>query len=96
MKTVSFGNRYFEIAVTLREAHLINGMLSSTDILYGLKNKEVEQFEEVDKMLIINILNAPLSICIESLYLEFWLTPVPCQRGLDTSSGAGSKGFWNS
>ena len=51
-------------------------MLSSTDILYGLKNKEVEQFEEVDKMLIINILNAPISSCIESLYLELGLTPI--------------------
>ena len=76
MKTVGFGSRYFKIAVTLREAHLINGMLSSRDILYGLKNKEVEQFEEVDKMLIINILNAPISSCIESLYLELGLTPI--------------------
>jgi hypothetical protein len=70
LKTVSFESIYFDIVVTLREPHLINGMLSSTDILYGLKNKEVEQFEEVDKMLIINILNAPSSSCIESLYLE--------------------------
>ena len=37
LNTVSFGISYFEIAVALREAHLINGMLSSIDVLYGLK-----------------------------------------------------------
>ena len=68
--------RYFEIAVTLREAHLINGMLTSTDILYGLRNKEIEELEEVDKLLIRSILNAPISSCIESLYLELGLTPI--------------------
>ena len=76
MKTVGFGSRYFKIAVTLREAHLINGMLTSTDILYGLRNKEIEQLEEVDKLLIRSILNAPILTCIESLYLELGLTPI--------------------
>ena len=76
LKTVSFGSRYFEIAVTLREAHLINGMLTSTDIQYGLKNKEIDELEEVDKLLIRSILNAPISSCIESLYLELGLTPI--------------------
>ena len=71
LKTVSFGNRYFEIAVTL-----INGMLTSIDILYGLRNKEIEELEEVDKLLIRSILNAPMSSCIESLYLELGLTPI--------------------
>ena len=51
LNTVSFGSRYFQIAVTLREAHLINGMLSSSDIWYGLRKKETEELEEVDKML---------------------------------------------
>ena len=69
LKTVSFGNRYFEIAVTL-----INGMLTSIDILYGLRNKEIEELEEVDKLLIRSILNAPVSFCIESFYLELGLT----------------------
>ena len=76
LKAVSFGYKYFEIAVTLREAHLINGMLSSTEILYGLKKKEIEQLEEIDKMLIRSILNAPISSCVESLYLELGLIPI--------------------
>ena len=76
LKTVSFGAKYFEIAVTLREAHLINGMLTSSESWYGLRNKEIEELEEVDKTLIRNILDAPLSSCVESLYLELGLIPI--------------------
>ena len=61
LKTVSFGEKFFEMAVTLREAHLINGMMSSSETLYGLKKKEIDQMEEVDKMLIRKILDAPIS-----------------------------------
>ena len=76
LKTVSFGSNFFEIAVTLREAHLVNGMLSTTEILYGLRKREIDDLEEVDKILIRNILNAPVSSCIESLYLELGLIPI--------------------
>ena len=61
LNTVSFGISYFEIAVVLREAHLINGMLSSIDVLYGLKKKETDELEMVDKILLRNILEAPVS-----------------------------------
>ena len=77
MKTISFGKRYFQIAVALREAHLINGMLSSSDVWYGVRNKEYEELEEVDKTLLRNILGAPSSSCVESLYLELGLIPIP-------------------
>jgi hypothetical protein len=76
LKTVSFGSKFFEIAVTLREAHLVNGMLSTTEILYGLRKREIDELEEVDKILIRNILNAPISSCIEGLYLELGLIPI--------------------
>ena len=76
LKTVSFGSSYFQIAVTLREAHLINGMLSSTDVWYGVKKKETDALEEVDKILLRKILDAPLSSCVESLYLELGLIPI--------------------
>ena len=39
LKSVSFGSKYFEMANTFREAHLINGMLSSAEIWYGLQKK---------------------------------------------------------
>ena len=76
LNTVSFGISYFEIAVALREAHLINGMLSSIDVLYGLKKKETDELEMVDKILLRNILEAPVSSCVESLYLELGVIPI--------------------
>ena len=76
LKSVSFGEKYFQIAVTLREAHLINGMMSSADTWYGLRKHEIEKMEEVDKMLLRKILDAPISSCIESLYLELGLVPI--------------------
>ena len=37
LKAASFGEKDFEIALTLREAILINGMLGSLDVWYGLR-----------------------------------------------------------
>ena len=76
LNSVSFGHRYFEIAVTLREARLINGMLTNCDVWYSLKKSEIEELEEVDRMLLRRILACPDSTCIESLYLELGLIPI--------------------
>ena len=76
LKTVSFGSKFFEIVVTLREALLINGMLKSAEIWYGMKKKEINELEEVDKILLRKVLNAPSSSCTESFYLELWLIPL--------------------
>ena len=74
--TVSFGTSYFEIAVALREAYLINGMLTSAEVLYAIKKKEIEELEEIDKILMRKILDAPVSSCVESLYLELGVIPI--------------------
>ena len=76
LKTVSFGSKFFEVVVTLREALLINGMLTSAEIWYGMKKKEINELEEVDKILLRKVLNAPSSSCTESLYLELGLIPL--------------------
>ena len=76
LKAVSFGSKYFEIAITLREAHLINGMLTSADVWYGLQKSEITELEQVDRILLRRILGAPDSTCVEALYLELGLTPI--------------------
>jgi hypothetical protein len=72
----NFGEKYFEIATTLREAELMNGMLTNKEVWYGIKQNEMDQLEEVDKLLLRRILGAPDSACIESLYLELGLIPI--------------------
>jgi hypothetical protein len=76
LKTVSFGSNYFEIAITLRESQLINGMLTNAEVWYGLLKSEVNELEEVDRLLLRRILELPNSSCIESLYLELGLCPI--------------------
>ena len=76
LETISFGSKYFEIATTLRQAELINGIVTNSEVWYGTTRAQIEELEEVNKLLIRRILNAPLSDCIESLHLELGLTPI--------------------
>ena len=75
LNTVTFGKKYFEIAIILREAKLVNGMLTNIEVWHGLLNSEISELEEVDKLLLRKILQVPNSACIESLYLELGITP---------------------
>ena len=50
LKTVTYGEKYFEIAATLREAELINGILTNADVWYGVSKSQMDELEEVDKL----------------------------------------------
>jgi hypothetical protein len=76
LKAVSYGKKYFKMAATLREAELINGMMTNAEVWYGIGKDEMDDIEEVDKLLLRRVLDAPASSCIESLYLELGLTPI--------------------
>ena len=65
-----------EIATTLREAKLLNGILTNADVWYSLQKNEIAELEEVDRMLLRRILGAPDSTCVESLYLELGVIPI--------------------
>ena len=70
LETISFGKSYFQIALSLREAMFINGILTNVEIWYGLTKAEIEQLELVDRLLLRRIFSLPLSTCTEALYLE--------------------------
>ena len=76
LKSVSFGVHFFEIARTLRESILINGMLTNCEVWYGLTENEVSQLEEIDRLLLRQIMNVPSSCPTEALYLELGCVPV--------------------
>ena len=42
LETVSFGNKYFAIALSLRQAMFINGVLTNVDIWYHLTKAEID------------------------------------------------------
>ena len=51
-KSVTFGKHYFEIARTLRESMLVNGLLTNCEVWHNLKEADVKKLEEVDRLLL--------------------------------------------
>ena len=76
LKTISFGVRYFDIAKVLREARLINCVLTNAEVWYSLEKKEIADLETIDNLYLRKVLAVPVSVSKESLYLELGLTPI--------------------
>ena len=76
LRNVSFGSHYFEIAKTLREAMLVNGLLTNSEVWYGLTDKEVTKLEEVDRLFMRQVLQVASTCPIEALYLEMGCVPI--------------------
>ena len=70
LERVTFGEYYFKIAMVLRESKFINGILTNTEIWYGLTEAETNEIEDLDTLLLRKILNTKFSVLKESLYLE--------------------------
>ena len=75
LKRVNFGGHYFKIAITLREAMLVGGILTNSEVWYGLKTKDIEKLEEIDRLLLRQIFQVAHSCPIEALYLETGTIP---------------------
>ena len=67
---VTLGSHYFKIAIMLRESLFLNSILTNAEAWYGLSNKQVDQLEFVDSILLRNFLDTPVSSPVEALYLE--------------------------
>ena len=52
LQSLSFGSSYCEIAITLREYQLINHVVTNTEVWYGLLDSDVDELEEVDRLVI--------------------------------------------
>ena len=52
---VSLGYHYFEIAIKLREALFINGILYNMEVWYGLKCSDIKEIEAIDEMFLRKI-----------------------------------------
>jgi hypothetical protein len=76
LKSVTFGKHYFEIARTLRESMLVNGLLTNCEFWHNLKEAEVKKLEEVDRLLLRTIFQVASSCPIVALYLELGCVPI--------------------
>ena len=76
LENTCYGPYHFQVAVTLRESFLINGILTNSEAWYGLKNSELEILESVDELLMRRILEVPSTCPKEMLYLELGCLPI--------------------
>ena len=76
LEEISFGNHYFEMALLFRNSMLINSLLSSSEVLYGIKNKHIEILEKCDRDLLIRLFSVPFTCSYEAVYLEIGCSPI--------------------
>ena len=70
VETISFGKSYFKIALSIREALFLSGILTNGEVWYNLNKSDLEDLEAVDRLLLRRILGVPESTSKEALYLE--------------------------
>ena len=67
---IAFGHDTIQIALLFRNSMLINSILSSSEVLYGLTNDHIKKLEGCDKTLLRKLLNVPITCSSEAFYLE--------------------------
>ena len=76
VSNVSLGIHFFRIALTLRESMLINGILTNSEVWYGVKEKHFEELENLDMMLLRKFFQAHSKTAKESFFLECGILPI--------------------
>ena len=73
---ITFGQYYFEQALQLRNAKLVNGILCSIEAIHGITNSQIEQLEKCDRYLFRKVFAVPVSTPIEAFYIELNVLPL--------------------
>ena len=70
LKEICFGKYYFQTAILLRNALLINGILFNTEALITINNKHIESLQACDTNLMSSLFNCPSRAPREAYYME--------------------------
>ena len=70
LDTVSFGAHYFKIALLLRDSLLLSGILTNSDIWYGITETEILDLENLDLIFLRSLFEVPQTVPTVALYLE--------------------------
>ena len=73
---LSLGHYYFKISFLLREAMLLNGMLTNLEVWHPVNNQQIEVLENVDLMLLRKLLKAHSKTPKEAFFLETGVLPI--------------------
>ena len=73
---IPFGKHKVEVALKLREAMLVNGILFNSEAWHGVTSAQIVKLEKVDEALLREILQAHSKTPTEFLYLETGTVPL--------------------
>jgi hypothetical protein len=76
LNSVSLGFFFYKIAFTLRDAKLLNGILTNAEVWNSIKSKHIDILEDIDLMLLKKIVNAHSMTAKETFFLEAGLIPL--------------------
>ena len=76
LQSVSFGTFSFEIALVLRNAILINGILTNVETWHNVGKADIAEIERVDKLFFMKLFEAPSSTPAVAFYLETGSVPL--------------------
>ena len=76
LQEISFGQYFFEMAMLFRSSMLINSVLCSSEVLYGVKLKHLEILEKCDKMFFTKLFSVPQTCSYEAFFLETNALPI--------------------
>ena len=76
LERVTLGSHYFRIALMLRESIFLNSILNSSEVWYGLLDRQITQLEMVDRLLLRKVLDTPVSTPVEGIYLELGILSI--------------------
>ena len=76
VQEISFGEHIFEMALLFRKSMLINSILSSCEVLYGVKNKHIQMLESCDRTFFSKLFRVPITCSNEAAFLETGCLPI--------------------
>ena len=75
MKSVFFGQYYFEVALVLRNSLLLSSILLNSEAWINLSDKDIRALEQADEMLLSRILESESNTSNTFKYLELGIYP---------------------
>ena len=76
LEGIPVGNKYFEIAIILRDSLLISSVLFNSEAWYNITESELNLLESIDISFLRQLLRAPKATPKEMLYLELGCKPL--------------------
>ena len=76
LKEVSLGEFYFQIAFLLRQTMFLSVILLNSETWVNLTQKNIEELEKIDHILLKRIFEAPVTTPTRALYLESGCYPI--------------------